>query len=361
MMNTGNALLASAALLTTTAVVDVEYAEAGDVNVSIEPGPGAEFAEQAGLSLVELEQEVAAAIEDIFNVLRPRSYLRALADAHVFSTRGLGADYASNPKLLSVGVSANTTVGFGDEGFDEPASDQPIVGMAVNLAIVAGLNMGVIDPKNLRPLTVYANFFSRGIELEEFSGSLHTVGLHGQYKILRPKSRTRHLIVQWGGIDVTGGVEYSFMKLSLDHDLPSDIPVGGATEEEGGPRVVFNANGRFDIKSRALSLPLEVSSNLRILYFVTLFGGAGIDMQVGKNEMNVWLDGTLTGEHPDSGESVDLGTAHVDVAEDNGPSKGKLRFFGGAQLNAWRAKAFFQFNVAPDRAVGVTFGGRVAW
>ena len=94
---------------------------------------------------------------------------------------------------------------------------------------------------------------------------------------------------------------------------------------------------------------------------VTLFGGAGIDLQTGANEMNVWLDGTLTGERPDNQEEVDLGTAHVDVAEDAGPSKGKLRFFAGAQLNAWRAKAFVQLNVAPDRAVGATFGGRVAW
>lgn len=38
-----------------------------------------------------------------------------------------------------------------------------------------------------------------------------------------------------------------------------------------------------------------------------------------------------------------------------------MRFFRGAQLNAWRLEAFIQANIAPDRAVGIAFGSRVAW
>ena len=345
-------LIATAILLWSPA-----SARAQGVTVNIEPGPGADFAAQLGLDLDELEDQLRTEIEDIFHSIDANSYLRAISDAQAFSTKGLGVDYASNPTFLSIGGAANATVSFGNDGFNEPQNDQPIVGLSANVSIMAGLNLGRVNPE-LRDLIVYANFFSRTAQLDDFNATLSNAGVHAQYKVLRPKPSARHIVVQWGGIDLTGGLEWSRLKLRLSRALPTDIPVG---DENDGGDVRFTANGRFDIDSATFTMPAEASTNVRFFGLISAFGGVGIDLQAGTNDMDVQLDGTLVGTNPDTQSEQEIGTATVQVSDSAGPNKGKLRFFAGLQLNAWRIKAFIQLNVAPDRALGATFGSRLAW
>lgn len=329
-----------------------------DVSVSITPAEGSAFAQQFGLNLQELEMQLQTEIEDAFNVLRPKSYMRAISDAQAFSTKGLGVDYASSPTFLSVGVAGNVSVAFGDDGFNEPKNDQPVVGLSANVAIMGGMNLRVLSPK-LRDLTVYAAGFHRKADLDDLRASISSMAVHAQYKLGRPKQVITGLFFKWGGVDLTSGFEWSRLKLGLPSGdrIPTDLPVTGASSSG---EVVFNAQGLFSYQSDTLTIPFEASTSVRFLWVVTAFGGIGTDIQMGKNDMEVDLDGTLTGIEPD-GTRTDLGTADVTVAEDSGPSRGKLRFFGGLQLNAAMVKAFFQVNFAPEGAVGITFGGRVAW
>ena len=335
-------------------------ANAGTVTVDLEATDAAQFAAAMGISIEELESQLTDEINEVYNVLRAEDYMRALADAQAFSSRGLGVDYASNPKLLSIGVTANATVGFGDEGFDEPQSDQPIVNLATNISIMAGINLNVLNKPRFKDVIIYVNAFSYKANItDEIEARMTNIGAHVQYKFFRREDRLRHGIFQWGGIDVTGGIEYAQMGISLERDeLGSDLGVDGSTTESN---VTFDGRGTFDIDTKTVTLPIEASTNVRLLTLLSLFGGLGIDLQMGGNDMKVQLDGTLTGEDPSGGADIEIGTAHVEIDESSGPSRGKLRFFGGAQLNAWRLKVFIQLNVAPDRAVGFTFGSRVAW
>lgn len=338
-------------------------ARAGTVNVTIEPGPGAQFAQDIGLSLAELETRLRTELEGIFQVVQPKNYLRALADATGFSGKGLGVDYASNPTTLSIGAGVNFSVSFGDKGFDEPRSEQPVLGLAANISIMAGANMAALGIKELDKLNVYVNFFKRGGKVDQLSANLTNFGVHAQYKLLAPKKRTasKNLLVEWGGLDVIAGIQYAHFGLKLEEPmLDSDVILrdrGG----EGAEDVRFAAAGTFNLGMTTYTMPLEVATNVRLFYFVTIFGGLGIDLQLGGSDMEVNLDGTLYGIDPSTRQETEIGTAHVDVTEDASASPGKLRFFGGIQLNLGPAHAFVQANVAPDRAVGVTLGARAAW
>ncbi len=336
----------------------VSSARAQGVNVTIEPGPGANFSASLGLNIPQLEDQLQTELQDIFNTINPGAYLQAMSDAQAFSTKGLGVDYASNPTFLSVGASGNFTVAFGNDGLQETQKDRPVAGLSANISLMGGVNLGKFSPR-LRDLIVYGNFFSYKADVDEMGIRLTNFGAHVQYKILRPKKRrVRQMILQWGGIDLTGGLEFSRMSIRLARPLPTDIPFGDQNAQNAN--VVFTGNGRFDLDSTTITLPAEVSTNMRIFYFLTVFGGAGIDLQVGTNKMDVQLSGTLQGTDP-QGTTQEIGTATVDVSETAAPNAGKMRFFGGLQVNAWRAKAFVQGNVAPDRAFGLTIGGRVAW
>ena len=124
--------------------------------------------------------------------------------------------------------------------------------------------------------------------------------------------------------------------------------------------VRFDSTGTFNFDSSTLTIPFEASTNVRFLWVVTAFAGIGTDIQMGKNDIEIDLDGTLTGIESDGTETA-LGTGTVTVTEEGGPSRGKMRFFGGLQVNATIAKAFLQVNFAPEGSAGLTFGARVAW
>lgn len=333
-------------------------ARAGSVTVTIEPGEGADFAASLGLDLAELELQIATELEDAFNVLRPVDYLRAVSDANAFSAKGLGADYASNIETFMIGIGGNVSVAFGDDTLSGEA-DRPVAGLAPQIAIMGGVNLGAFESIDKPEITVYANVFHRGAALDDLDASMTSVGVHGQYKFRRPRYTTSSLVLQWGGIDVTAGLEYQRLSLALQSgDVETDVPVGGDMAEA---TVLLRSTGRFDLASTALTLPLEVSTNWRLFYFVSLFVGAGVDLQLGSSDMNVNLDGVMTSTDPQTGEPVELGTVNIEVEESARPSTGKLRFLFGAQVNLWKLRVFVQGNARPQRAFGVAFGARLAF
>ena len=186
--------------------------------------------------------------------------------------------------------------------------------------------------------------------------------VHGQYKLLRPKNTKKELILQWGGLDLTSGIEYSRLTVDLGTDtLLDELPIVGDQAQE--ELVDFGATGTFTLSSTGVVIPFEASTNLRIAYFVTVFGGAGFDIQTGKAEVNMALNADLETDDPaNPGQRVDLGTASISAAAESGPSVGRARFFGGLQANLWRVKLLLQANLRPSpAAVGLTFGARVAW
>lgn len=332
------------------------------VTVNIEPAAGNNLAQALGIDLDELEDQLRDQISDAYQAVNPDGYLKAFSNAQAFSNRGLGVDYASNPTVLSCGVAGNVSAGVDDDLDDEAA-----VSPGLNLSLMCGFNLGLIKP-GLDNITVYGNFFRFESDafVESTEGTLTSVGGHVQIKLFRPKNRKRELIFQWGGLDLTGGLEYSRLSINLGSDtLFQELPVVGddISASLSETDVGLDSVGIFDLTTNNIIVPLEASTNLRIAYFVTIFGGIGFDFVVGQTDMNIDLTSEMTAEDPmNPGQELDLGTAEIQVEGESNPSPGQVRAFGGVQLNLWRFKIFAQANARPEpAAVGLTFGGRFAW
>lgn len=339
------------------AAVSPGGASAGEVTVTLTPGDAADFATDLGIDLSELEQRLADEIGEIFNVVDSAEYLRAMADAQAMANSGLGADYASNPTSFVVGLGGAIAVALGDEGLDERKEDRPVATPGVSVAIVGGLNMGRFDMKEL---TIYSNFFARSGTLDEFDATYRNFGAHAQYKLLRPEGVGKdksELLLQFGGLDITSGFSYSHVSLELvNEDIESELVADEMTDQ----RVKMVSTGTYELSSTALTVPIEVTTNLRILYLLTIYGGVGLDFQLGSNELKLELDSVMTADNPQGGDPLDIGTANITVTDDAGPSPGKLRFLFGGQINILMVKLFFQGNLRPNRAFAFAFGARVA-
>jgi hypothetical protein len=174
--------------------------------------------------------------------------------------------------------------------------------------------------------------------------------------------------VQWGGLDITSGFERANLGLTLKQGFRRNIPVGTGGAQGGSPVIDLNTLGTFSMHARTLSIPLEVTTNFRLLYLLSVYGGAGFDWQLGGgSDMTVNLNGTMVGVTPAAGGQpsmrVDVGTAAITATESVEPSAGRLRWLLGAQVNVLIVRLFVQLNLATQDPVlaSVAMGLRLAF
>lgn len=327
----------------------------GSVDVTL-TSEGQDLANTLGIDVADFQDSLNQKLSDAFDTFRPKDYLRAISDAVAFSNRGIGVDYASGGKRFEVGVAGNVSVALGDQGLGEIDADRPVAGVAPNFSLMFGWNL---EEFGYPAITVFGNGFHHSAEIGDFQGSATNAGAHAQIRLFRNRGgeNLRKLLFLWGGVDITSGLEFTRLGLTLNNELETKVPLEGNMPLD----VLLTSRGKYDLTATALTVPVEATTSVRAFYFFWLYGGIGADLQLGGSSVDAKLDGTMVATDPNTQEEVEVGSASVEVKEDSGPSVGKLRFLAGLQAEVLFAKIFVQANVLPDRGAGVAFGLRAAF
>lgn len=323
----------------------IAAARAQSIEVHIDPN----LAAQAGLS----EQEVAAMESSMNEATRgqlkldaPEAWLVQMAEANAFATKGMGVDYATNPQTFVLGGSIGTAVNGAGFQFVKGGQDLPEAGFAFQASAMAGVNLGALSSKEsfLRRFVLYANGMMAGGASGPFEADLNNYGAHLQFKLIKPPSLG---VVEWGGLDLTGGWEASNYKLKLSQAIPVD-----------GEQLRWDATGTFDVAAHSESVPLEVSTNLRV-FVVSAYLGAGVDLrQAAHAQSSLSLDGPiwLTVSQPET----EIGSARASLEAGGDGVEVVPRAFAGAQINVLFVKVYGHLNVGLDDRYSGHLGVRVA-
>jgi len=305
-------------------------------------------AQQLGLDPVALENELKTSFNDELKVLDQTAFLEDMAAASVMAVKGMGADYGTNPQRLVLGYSvgsaatgAGFTFGRGDQAL-------PTSGFAFQMAALAGVNLGVLadEESQLRRITLYANGMVADTRPEPFEASTYHVAAHGQLKLIRPGGENQGGPVEWGGLDLTSGIEITSSRLTL---------VSGFPLEHNGIR--WDAVGSYEVETNATSIPVELSTNLRVLV-LTVFAGAAVDLtQSATADSTISLGGAMRSTGP---VEVDIGSAQLTLTDRGSAGAYTPRAFAGAQLNLVMFKVYGHLNAAVDGTVGGHVGLRMA-
>jgi hypothetical protein len=331
--------------------------------------PGADtqtFFNLTGLS----QQDLTNKLNGLFQAAGTQSFLQKFGDAQSFTSKGLGVDYASEATYFEVGGAASFALGM-DRTY-QPGNTQgfPISGVGLNASLMGGLSLGFLGI----PVMVFGNWMKvPTTSYGAMSGSLDNWGVHAQVRLLGPSRRMSalNMLVRWGGIAITTGLDYSHMTLGLKQPIsstftfPNDVTVDTTGAATGA---ITDANGtavgtaHLNIDMTTKSIPLEVTTSLRLMTLFTAYGGLGFDWQLGGgSNMDVGVDATMVGHA--GAQNWDLGTAHVKFAAHANPSAAKIRGILGAQVNLLVVRLFTQLNVEntnPTMA-SIAVGARVAY
>jgi hypothetical protein len=156
--------------------------------------------------------------------------------------------------------------------------------------------------------------------------------------------------LRWTGIDLTGGLEFTRWNLGVEDTIESDFEVQGSS---GNAALVLTETGTFDLSSTAMTVPIEVSTGIRIALLVSLYVGAGIDFTAGTGKLDANLTGTMRTQ-----DNRDIGTTTISGGGDNSASPVAARILAGVQLNLWKLKIYAQVNGSATPAASVGFGIR---
>jgi hypothetical protein len=320
-------------------------ARAVNLTLTVNPGPGADFARQAGLDVGQLEMVLDQQLQEYFQLYRFEDFLKALGDGQSFTNRGLGVDYASDFKAVILGMGANIAFNL-DSAFQSRTTGQLFqYGRGVNLTIMAGLNLDALD---LGPFKVYTNYFVFTHGLGPFEARTTNFGLHVQASLFKPEATSLvGKLFRWGGLDITTGVEQEKGVLWLDGTLSTTVPLDQVSPAAQGATVKIDAMGDIAFYTRAVTMPIELTTSLRLLHLLSLYGGAGYDLKIA-SAVDGYMGATtrLTGRTPALGaQDVDVGTARVQITHLSRLSEGDLRFLAGVQLNLFLVRIFVHGNV----------------
>lgn len=307
---------------------------------------GQQLAQAMGISPAELAMQVKGKIDDAYQTGRITGFLKEFTNATSFSQRGIGVDYSSAPTNFMVGLAANLAIAGNPDIHDK---EHITGGLAANFSILLGMNLSEWDHKKW---TVFANGFYQEASLGDLDGSITSAGAHVQYNVVEPAaSGGTGTVARWLGLSLTSGLEYTrwnFGTGGTPLSTPFDLSGGGMTVP-----VTFDSTGRFDLHSNALTVPIEVSTGLRIALVSTVFVGAGIDLTPGGKST---IDAGLTGNVKAEADGRDLGSVTITGDGESKGSPGQFRVLAGGQVNLWKLKIFVQANVSQAPAASVALG-----
>ncbi len=333
--------------------------------------------EQAALAAgIDFEQAISGPLQDLANQveteiegdpevqrfsdisLLTEGFANAGAAAAHLGTPRAFADYRSFAFVLGTGVAASAP-GVHPSVIENAASEiesegDIYVGAAVQPVTAA---LGINVNRWLRKTRVYVKFgyfdIPYGTIADEVAFNSLSLGLGATYQLVE----TRQLplgFLRWRGISLGSGLLFQRNQTDIDIQVTdeaftsqavtygdvfdnsinyNDFPFS-ATDEIGTVQVSPSLTAA--IESRTYSIPLEVSTGLRILWLLDLNVGAGIDIVFGSSDLELGAGADvefIPDPLAESYVSTTPGSASFNLTSSEGPQFARPRVTGGAGLN----------------------------
>ena len=315
---------------------------AQEVNIEIDP----RIAAATGINVAKYEDQMREEINTNLNLEDQEAYMVEMANATAMAMKGMGVDYASNPQRVVTGFSFGSSVNASGAHFGWGDGITPTGGFSFQMAVMAGINfgLGASDKSAARRFLLYGDGFVGQRAMEPFNTTLSNYGAHLQIKLAKPHMTAG---MGWGGLDLTSGFEMATYTMGLTESVPIDSGT-----------VTWDADGSYEITSSVTTIPVELSTNVKVP-FLSLFGGGAVDINASGDALSeVRMQGPLTAKVDGKEQVIGQASAVVDAV---GLADAVVpRIFVGAQANLWKFRLYGQLNVGLNDSFGGHAGARLA-
>lgn len=330
-----------AALFAVVAMTGAAHAES-QVTVMLND-QGRALAADLGFSVPDLIAHAESRIDELYKVSRIDMLLRAFADTTAFAQRASAVDYDIDQNDIVVGGAGGGV--HGDVAIG--TTNKLLGGSIITYGAMTGVNLG---RWNHPRWTVFANGFYDTQTIRGLTGHLLTLGAHVQYQVV-PAVARRH--VRWTGIAATTGLEYARLTLGTSSTLTSHFTAQGPNERS---TVQMDSTGTLDVLTATTTLPLEVTTGVRLLGTLSLYGGGGVTVTTGSSAITAELNSMLS----INSDNLPIGTAVITGSGENTPSTFNAHALTGVAIHTRHVRVFLHGAFAPGE-IAASLGARGAW
>lgn len=312
----------------------------------------------------EIDQLEADLNEDI-PAGSPARLMEGMANSSVMSGKGISSDYITNFDAFTVGLG----VGVGADLEKQPDVDSDLSGVGVAGGLVLGINVNKIFDDEIfgletKKMNLMAHFLTYEHESDfddgDIKAELLSFGFRLNYKWIEGNGNK---FLGWDGVRVHTGYEYNNTKLNFTTSVDENVneSVGGGATISG--TIAGDPNSTIEVSTH--SIPVEISTGFNFLYFLSLYGGLGTDINYGSAKGNADANSdnnTLTcAGGPCSGENFTVSVL-ANVNEEGSVSPLLFRGFAGLQFNLPYFRLYGQVDKAlGNDLIGVSAGMRLAF
>jgi len=297
---------------------------------------------------VYINQMLADAFNDALNGLKedlkdinpkPEELIKSWGDAGVFASHGATQRAYGGYKHFAVTVGPMVglrlpgspfTIMDEMDGMLDKLSDEQDMRLGFNPQIFninAGVNTSKFFMKNLY-LGLHLGFMKLDNLMDGFSFSTFSIGATANYQLIPTVSLAK--VVIWRGVNVGSGLIYQGTKISAGLKLdtinePISSPIGS-----GNLKIDPALTLDFNIKT--VVIPMEVNTAVRLLWFLNIPLGVGLDLGFGKSDLKIGMDADITPVFGDY-KVKDHGDLSVNAGGAMSPSVFNLKLMTGIGLN----------------------------
>ncbi len=318
---------------------------------------------QIDLAFNSLENNVNSKISDVDT----KTFFASSANAMVVAGSGLGTNYSTPTKVGVLGVGLGVAIDHSGPLTTSKPDPKDFQGAGGQMGFMLGLNGNTLLPRpfagiDLDKLRLYFLYLKQEITENEINIHYDTYGFTAQYRWLDPAALGFGFL-SWNGLESSIGFKQSRLKFIYTNNFNESSTENISVLNQNvsttvGFRGPLSVGGDFQL----LTVPIELSTSLRLFYVLNLFGGFGADFVAGyaksiasvTGEVEVTSTNNLLG---DVGASADL-----DMGSDASPKFMGQKTFLGLELQAGIFSVFVQATKRlSSNITGATAGMKLYW
>jgi hypothetical protein len=240
----------------------------------------------------EAFDEALTMLNEELSVLKLNKFIQAMGNSAVYANYGAtqrgygGYDKFAITAGSMIGIQLPTGIAklmneienLGDNIIEEGDLDFGISQQVLNLQV--GMNTSFL----LKGLYLGAkiSYFNLPNLLEEFSYRNFSIGVTGNYQLVRPISIAK--VITWRGISLGSGLIFQNSKLGMSFSF-SDF----SEEVSEGAKIEMNTPASLNFNINTITIPLEVVTAVKLV-FLNVHLGLGADLAFGKSNLNFGMD-----------------------------------------------------------------------
>lgn len=278
-------------------------------------------------------------------------FFEAMGNASVMAGKDLANDPINHIDYAMVFLGVGIGVDLNKKEYDDIKDSEGDVDFNKAPGVGAQLGFGIgthgkFLPKshfNGEKWSFFINYLPYNYEKKDLSLKIRTGGIHLRYQLLSGYDLIRWKMLRLEPVFLTFGYEFNKIKGRFSQDIAEVY-----TDNNNNISATYNGTGVIALDVMTHSIPVTISSGITLLYFLTVYGGLGLDLSQGSAQGQGTLEDnpglTIT-----QGGSTATGTATLNLGDKNNPSPLLSRAFVGAQINLWNLKIFAQAQKTFDR------------